>query len=255
MNIENVENNSNQSQSPQTNIGLENLARTLKKAEGAVFELDFPEEEPTEKEDKTQAQAEAANASFVAYNDALFKQNLVNLAIKDKFALKGKQTESIDSLLMSNMFKFGKNRFKIDKMNADDEKFLKMLSSKTEMVIDKMNTQSNSAEIKAQTQDGMGVGYKSFDFSKGLFNLIEYAHTSKKPVRLDFDGNSSVILKVDKQGQLSAEFLSSDKIMETALKNSIPQLKNKLDNDGIPYKDIFYRDRNKDNNKNRDKGE
>jgi hypothetical protein len=42
MNIENVENNSNQSQSPQTNIGLENLARTLKKAEGAVFELDFP---------------------------------------------------------------------------------------------------------------------------------------------------------------------------------------------------------------------
>jgi flagellar hook-length control protein FliK len=70
---------------------------------------------------------------------------------------------------------------------------------------------------------------------------------------LDFDGNSSVILKVDAEGKLTAEFISSDKAMESLLKNSIPQLRNKMDNEGIPYKDISYKDQSQKNNRQEDK--
>ena len=83
---------------------------------------------------------------------------------------------------------------------------------------------------------------------------MEYSFKSQKPVRLDFNGNSSVILKMNNNGKLIAEFISNDKAMEYALKSSIPNLKDKLDSEGIPYEEIFYKDNSKNNNKKQNKG-
>ena len=64
--------------------------------------------------------------------------------------------------------------------------------------------------------------YKTMNVSKSLFDLISKAKETQKSVRLDFDNNVTVIMKVDKEGKLTAEFIPGDKAVEAYLRNNIP---------------------------------
>lgn len=270
MNIENVEKTeSTLAQTPTSQSTSAQKKEKEKEEEGfdkLVDSLKKPETAQGKKtnnlkdiKDFTGDEEQNGLAAFVAYNDFISKQNLAGVKIKNKVDLSDKKVSKNKSDIGIKMFGFEAKTFKIDDISPEDEKFLKLLSTKTNMVIDKMNAQTNTAEVTIPTQDGLNVSYKTQNFSKGLFNLVEYAFTAKKPVRLSFAGNSSVILKVDKDGQLSAEFLSSDKAMEAALKSNIPFLKNKLDSEGVPYKQIYYKDQDQNQNeqqkRERNKGE
>ena len=87
--------------------------------------------------------------------------------------------------------------------------------------------------------------YKSIEVSKGLFNLISKAQETQKPVRLDFDNNVTIIMKVDKDGKLTAEFIPGDKAVEAYLRNNIPFLKQRFEEQNIAYNDLFYRQDNR----------
>jgi hypothetical protein len=146
----------------------------------------------------------------------------------------------------------------VTKINLDDFKkedidFLKTCFENPSIVLNNINSQNFQVNLAIQNSDGQ-VSYKSFDVSKGLFNLIEYSFKAQKPVRLDFNGDSSVILKMNKAGKLTAEFISNDEAMAYVLKSSIPSLKNKLDSEGIPYEEIFYNDNKQNKNKRQNKG-
>ena len=97
--------------------------------------------------------------------------------------------------------------------------------------------------------------YKPMEVSKGLFNLISKAQETQKPVRLDFDNNVTVIMKVDKEGKLTAEFIPGDKAVEEYLRNNIPYLKQKFETQNIAYNDLFYRQNNKGQQQRNYKGE
>ncbi len=108
-----------------------------------------------------------------------------------------------------------------------------------------------------QFANEIGPTYKSQPTSNVLQNLIEKAYTENKPVRIDFDNNVSVIMKIDKSGKLTAEFIPGDKAVEEYLRNNIRSLKNRFDEQDLPYNDLFYRQSrnpNKENQKN-NKGE
>ena len=83
--------------------------------------------------------------------------------------------------------------------------------------------------------------YKPMEVSKGLFNLISKAQETQKPVRLDFDNNVTVIMKVDKEGKITAQFIPGDKAVEEYLRNNIPYLKQRFETQNIAYNDLFYR--------------
>lgn len=91
---------------------------------------------------------------------------------------------------------------------------------------------------------------KVHEVSKTVLNLIETAHKTSQPVRIDFDNNISVILKVDNSGKLTAEFLPSDAAAEQYLRNNIAFLRQNLDSQNIEYNEIYYRSR-KDNQNNK----
>jgi len=98
--------------------------------------------------------------------------------------------------------------------------------------------------------------YKPMEVSKGLLSLISKAQETQKPVRLDFDNDITVIMKVDKEGKLSAEFIPGDKAVEQYLRANIPFLKQRFDEQNISYNDLYYRQgsskkykNNYDNNK------
>ena len=86
-------------------------------------------------------------------------------------------------------------------------------------------------------------------------NAIETAAKTNKPLRFDFGQDASVILRIGKDGKLSADFIPNDKAMETILKNALPELRAKFEEENIPYNQLNYKNpyQNKENNQNSNK--
>ena len=86
-------------------------------------------------------------------------------------------------------------------------------------------------------------------------NLIEEAYKTQKPTRIDFDNNVSVILRITKDGKVSAEFIPGDKAVEEYLRNNIGYLKQRFDEENISYHDIMYKPyKNNNKRQNQNKG-
>ena len=83
--------------------------------------------------------------------------------------------------------------------------------------------------------------------SKTLLNALKESQESNKAFRVDFDKDISVILRVSKNGQISAEFLPGDEAVEQYLKANIPLLKQKFSEEGLEYDNLSYRQNRKDN--------
>ena len=100
------------------------------------------------------------------------------------------------------------------------------------------------------------VSRKSIEVTNQLTTLIEKAQSTQKPVRISFDNDVSVILKIDKHGKVTAEFIPGSVEVENYLRNNIASLKQKFDEQNLPYNELFYRQSNKQNrNRNKNKGE
>ena len=97
------------------------------------------------------------------------------------------------------------------------------------------------------------VTQKAVEVTNQITELIQKASLTQKPVRITFDNDVSVILKIDKHGKVSAEFIPGSIEVENYLKNNIASLKQRFDEQNLPYNDILYRQNNKENRQNRDK--
>lgn len=143
------------------------------------------------------------------------------------------------------------------KISKDDAKFFSDLVENKQFVLQQNG--ENATLIKFT--DEIGPTYKSQQTSKVLSDLITKAYNEQKPVRIDFDNNVSVVLKIDTKGKISADFIPGDKAVELYLKNNIDSLKQRFDDQNIPYNDILYRQSNNGNknkerqNQQKDKGE
>ncbi len=253
MNIDDKQNNKNFNKNnalPKKN-SLEILMKQMDKRTELIIDLNASTDsgfssflqEPQEIEDdleliENEQQQEAIkqmaeeNINIKASEDPVEKEkidiNNVNLYLKSK------NIEFNDSKLSINLEKLDKN---------DIEFFKECFVDRKDVQIDVTNIQNMQANIIIP-QTGQQVSYKSFNVSKGLSNLIEYAYTSQKPVRLDF-GKKSVILNIDKEGKLSAQFMSNDQAMEQVIKSNLHYLKDKFDSEKIPYKELSYKSNSK----------
>ena len=144
------------------------------------------------------------------------------------------------------------------KINPDDFKkqdldFIKTCLINPSINLNNLNMQNSQINFSVSNNNHAGQvsSYKSLNISKELANLIEYSFKTQKPVRIEFGKDSSVILKSDRDGKLTAEFISSNEAMAYVLKSSIPNLKTKLDSENISYNEIFYNDSSQQNNQNK----
>lgn len=96
---------------------------------------------------------------------------------------------------------------------------------------------------------------KSAHVSKTLADMLAKAMQDNKPVRIEFDNGISVIIKISKDGKLSADFLPSTQVAEAYLKENLPLLKQKFNEQNIEYDELNQRERrNPDREQNRKKG-
>ena len=139
-------------------------------------------------------------------------------------------------------------------LTMNDIKLFEGLTQKADVAFNSFNTENQTFNMQINGEN-LNISYKSIEVSKTLFIALENAHQTGKPVRLDFGKDASVILRIGKDGKLSADFVPNDKAMEMALKSALPLLKAKFDEENIPYGTLNYKQFNqqKDNNKNNNK--
>ena len=134
------------------------------------------------------------------------------------------------------------------KISKEDAKFFADLVDNKQFAMQQNGDKAHLIKFA----DEIGPTYKTQQTSKVLSDLITKAYNEQKPVRISFDNNVSVILKVDTKGKISAEFIPGDKAVEAYLRNNINSLKLRFDDQNIPYNDIMYRQSN-NGGKNRER--
>ena len=114
----------------------------------------------------------------------------------------------------------------------------------------------NEANIINIKDEGFRVNetQETMEVSKTLFNLLQKAQDTQKPLRIDFDNNVTVVLKIDNKGKVAADFYPGSLAVEEYLRNNIPSLRQRFEEQNIPYNSLSYH-QSRNNNKRKDKGE
>lgn len=84
-----------------------------------------------------------------------------------------------------------------------------------------------------------------------VFQIVEMAAKTEKPVRIDFDNQITVVLKVDNTGKINAHFYPGDKAAEEYLRNNIQNLRDSFDKKNILYSYLDYKQNGGNNGKER----
>lgn len=80
--------------------------------------------------------------------------------------------------------------------------------------------------------------------SSVLMEKLSESMKTNKPFRIDFDKSVSVIIKVNRDGSLSANFIPSDKAVEQYLRDNISSLRQRFDEENLAYSELSYSNSN-----------
>lgn len=133
-------------------------------------------------------------------------------------------------------------------MNESDATFFMNLTQ---------NQDVSMAGITAQAQNMIDTGAEaanvrqSAQVSQTLLNALSESMQKNQPLRIDFDQNVSVILRVGKDGGLSAHFIPGDRAVEQYLKSNLETLKSTLREQDLPYTELSYSNSSKQQNERR----
>lgn len=103
-----------------------------------------------------------------------------------------------------------------------------------------MSMKSIASQINSQMLEGSQNVQQSVQVSSVLMDKLAESLKTNQPFRIDFDKDVSVILKVNKDGSLAANFIPGDKAVEQYLRNNISFLKQRFDEQDLPYSQLSY---------------
>jgi hypothetical protein len=83
------------------------------------------------------------------------------------------------------------------------------------------------------------ISYRGFDVSPKLSELIEKGYRSGRPIRVELDSNSAVVIKI-RNGQVSAQFVSSDKNASMGMQQGLDDLRNRMLARNLPVGQLEY---------------
>lgn len=117
-------------------------------------------------------------------------------------------------------------------MSDEDANFFANLVQNTDMSMKDIASQMTEID-NAQTA-------KSVQVSSVLMEKLAESLKTNQPFRIDFDKDVSVIIKVNKDGSLMANFIPGDKAVEQYLRNNIASLRQRFDEENLPYSELSY---------------
>ena len=120
-------------------------------------------------------------------------------------------------------------------MSVSDANFFANLVQNTDMSMKSIASQISDAMVNNSENV-----QKNVQVSSVLMDKLSESMKTNQPFRIDFDKDVSVIIKVNKDGSLAANFIPGDKAVEQYLKNNISFLKQRFDDQNLPYSELSY---------------
>ena len=231
--------------------------------DNALIDNNMNIQDPT---DKLNLQTEA-NTNFSNSNQS-FSQfvNQDKSKTLNSSAIELAEEKAILSTMEENIAIANKNMLLKNK-TVQDETGIKKVDTKSNLVVDTIVSYSNVVMDKADVDFFVNLvengvvdlnevqnADKSSKVSKTLADLLAKAMNDNKPIRIDFDNNISVIIKIDRAGKISADFLPSSQVAEAYLKENLPLLKQRFDENNLEYNELNQRKQKQDSQDNRKKG-
>ena len=127
-------------------------------------------------------------------------------------------------------------------MTQADAEFFVNLTQNNDVSMQNITTQAQN--LLNQGTDVREV-QQNVKISETLLNALNTAKENNQPLRIDFDQNIAVILRVGKDGALAANFIPGDKAVEQYLRNNIESLKNTFRENKMPNSNLSYSNRGK----------
>ena len=120
-------------------------------------------------------------------------------------------------------------------MSDSDATFFANLVQNTDM-----SMQSIASQIQTQMAEGSQNIQQNVKVSSVLMEKLSESLKTNQPFRIDFDKDVSVIIKVNKDGSLAANFIPGDKAVEQYLRNNISSLRQRFDEQNLSYTQLSY---------------
>ena len=215
----------------------------------------------------------SASESDLAEENAILSTMSENMAIAQKNMLlkKDKQNEIAQSVELENVQpqEQSENNVETPKTKTvTNEQGIKKVDAKTNITTDTvvkfddiaMNKNdvgffANLVENGSVDMNSVTNSQKSSQVSKTLADMLAKSMEDNKPIRINFDNDISVIIKINKNGKISADFLPSSQVAEAYLKENLPILKQRFDDNNIDYEELNHRKQEQqDDRNNRKKG-
>ena len=95
-------------------------------------------------------------------------------------------------------------------------------------------------EIQHAAEFGDEAVQKTATVSKTLLNALQNTVKTGQAVRIDFGNDIAVVMRVSKDGSIMANFIPGDKAVENYLKNNIDFLRQRFEEEDIPYSQLSY---------------
>lgn len=184
----------------------------------------------------TQNQQLSSSAQDLAEESAILSTMAENIAMASKAAVKGNSTLQV----VTNSAENTANLSDIAMNEADVEVFTTLIQ----------NGEANLNNLSPS------AAQKSVHVSKTLADMLAKSMKNNQPLRINFDNNISVIIRVSRDGKISADFLPSSQVAEAYLKENLPLLRQKFEQNDIDYNELNHRERREqDREDNRKKGQ
>ncbi len=126
-------------------------------------------------------------------------------------------------------------------MSDSDANFFANLVQNTDMSMKSISDSVNQALMNNNAENVQ----KNVQVSSVLMDKLAESMKTSQPFRIDFDKDVSVIIKVNKDGSLAANFIPGDKAVEQYLRNNISSLRQRFDEQNLPYSELNYSNRNR----------
>lgn len=120
-------------------------------------------------------------------------------------------------------------------MSDSDANFFANLVQNTDM-----SMQSIATQVSEQMAEGAQNIQQNVQVSSVLMDKLAESMKTNQPFRIDFDKDVSVIIKVNKDGSLAANFIPGDKAVEQYLRNNIASLRQRFDEQNLSYSQLSY---------------
>ena len=149
-------------------------------------------------------------------------------------------TQNIQSLLntkdlMATVNSASTFDYDVINMSDSDANFFANLVQNTDMSMKSISDSINQALMNNNAET----------VQKVLMDKLAESMKTSQPFRIDFDKDVSVIIKVNKDGSLAANFIPGDKAVEQYLRNNISSLRQRFDEQNLPYSELSYSNQNR----------